>query len=150
LEILATHRVLFAGTQAADGVRLTASGWRLLRQDGIPRIIQTSLRPAVTDFVERQGLSLNDISFWVAHPRTPQILEAIRETLHLGDADIACARRVWENRGNTISAAVFFVLRELFEQASPPAGLGVMLAIGAGLTCEMLLVRTSSAIPTFN
>jgi predicted naringenin-chalcone synthase len=49
-----------------------------------------------------------------------------------------------------ISAAVFFVLRELFAQTQPPTGPGVMLALGAGLTCEMMLLRTSCSPPAFS
>jgi predicted naringenin-chalcone synthase len=41
-----------------------------------------------------------------------------------------------------LSSSVFFILRALQETAPPPRdSLGVMLALGAGVTCEMALVR---------
>ncbi len=50
---------------------------------------------------------------------------------------------VWERCGNTISSAVFFILQHL-QEVDPPADgdLGVMLAVGAGVSCEMVLLRS--------
>ena len=49
---------------------------------------------------------------------------------------------VWERYGNMVSSTVFFVLRELQETAPPRDGdIGLMLAFGAGVSCEMVLLR---------
>ena len=50
--------------------------------------------------------------------------------------------RVLERYGNMSSASVFFVLKELQKTAPPAEGdLGLMMAFGPGLTCELVLLR---------
>ncbi len=142
LEVLATESSLFPETIDRDGLQLTAAGFRLMRQRGLPRLVRSDLRVKVSSFLDSNGLRIGDISFWVVHPRGPQILEAVGETLHLDDQALAASWAVWEGCGNMVSSSVFFVLRELQRSVPPRDGdLGVMLALGAGVTCEMMLLR---------
>jgi alkylresorcinol/alkylpyrone synthase len=49
---------------------------------------------------------------------------------------------VWEDSGNLSSSTVFFVLDRIRQCMPPkPGDLGMMLAFGPGLTCEMVLLR---------
>jgi predicted naringenin-chalcone synthase len=46
--------------------------------------------------------------------------------------------------GNVSSATVFFIMDALREVAPPREGaLGLMLALGPGLSCEMVLLRAA-------
>ena len=69
------------------------------------------------------------MSFWVVHPRTPQILEAAAHSVELSGHALRHSWTVWERYGNMVSSTVSFVLRELQETAPPRDGdLGLMLA----------------------
>jgi predicted naringenin-chalcone synthase len=70
------------------------------------------------------------------------MLEAIGESLQLTEHALAPSWVVWERRGNVVSSSIFLILRELQESAPPPEGaLGVLIAFGAGVTCDMALLR---------
>ncbi len=142
LEVLATEASLFPETVDRDGLQLTGTGFRLMRQRGLARLVRSHLRAKVGSFLDSRGLRFEDISFWVVHPRGPQILEAVSEALQLDDQALAASWAVWERYGNMISSSVFFVLCELQQSVPPRDGdFGVMLALGAGVTCEMVLLR---------
>ena len=94
-------------------------------------------------FLHDHGIAPGDIGFWVVHPGGPRILEAVSESLGLDDEALAPSWAAWERHGNVSSATVFFILRQLRALAPPPAGtLGVMVAFGPGVTCEMVLLRS--------
>jgi len=70
------------------------------------------------------------------------VLDAVSESLELNEAALQPSWRVWERCGNLSSATAFFILEELQASAPPSDGAhGLMLAIGPGLTCEMILLR---------
>lgn len=142
LKVLASRTALFPESVERDGIRLTQTGLRLMPQRGVPQLVGRHLPPVVREFLEPHGLRIEDVSFWVVHPRGPQILEAVAESLHLQDKALAPSWTVWERCGNMVSATVFFALRHLQQSDPPPEGaLGMMVAFGAGVSCEMVLLR---------
>lgn len=69
-------------------------------------------------------------------------MDAIASGLDLPPRALAPTWDTWEAYGNLSSATVFFVLRHLSESAPPyPGALGLMLAFGPGVSCEMVLLR---------
>ncbi len=142
-EIVASQTVLFRETTDCGGARFTETGLRIAPSSNLPHLIRAQLPKTMRTFLEPYNLEPADISFWVVHPRSPQLLVAVGESLQLSDRQLAPSRAVWERYGNVVSASVFFILRHLQESAPPADGeLGVMLALGAGVTCEMVLLRS--------
>ena len=142
-EIVASQSVLFRETTDCGGARFTEAGLRISPSTNLPHLICAQLPKTMRTFLEPHHLEPADISFWVVHPRSPQLLEAVGESLHLTDRQLAPSRAVWEGYGNVVSASVFFILRHLQAFAPPADGdLGVMLALGAGVSCEMVLLRS--------
>jgi alkylresorcinol/alkylpyrone synthase len=123
-------------------MKLTDGGLRLVLASDLPRVIGTLLPATVKEFLAAEGLNVEDVSFWVAHQGGPKVLDAIGEGLDLRADTLRPSWDVWERYGNVSSASVFFILRALQESAPPaPGALGVMLAFGPGLSCEMALLR---------
>ena len=142
-EIVATRTTLFPDSAGAGGVQLTEGGLRVVQSAALADLVRTRLAPAVGEFLDQHGCDVRDIGFWVVHPRSPQLLGAIAASLELGEHDLRGSWAVWREHGNMISASVFFILRHLCQTATPPAGaLGLMLALGAGVSCEMALIRS--------
>jgi len=142
-EILASGSVLWQDTIGELGMRLTSTGLRFVLSPFLPRLIRTRLPAAIDRFLGRSGFSLGDLRFYVIHPGGPKVLEAVGASLHLTDEALRPSWGVWQAFGNLSSATVFFILRHLQECAPPPAGdVGLMLAFGPGVTCEMALLRS--------
>lgn len=141
--ILSSASFLWPDSLDQLGMNLTGSGFRFVLSPTLPRLVRTRLRETVVTFLERNALGLEDIGFWVVHPGGPKILDAAAEALDLSADAVRPAWTVWEQCGNLSSATVFFILRELQRAAPPPAGaLGLMMAFGPGVACEMVLIRS--------
>lgn len=146
LEILATRSALFPHTIDLDGIRLTSTGLRPVPRRGFPRLVHRHVPSMLDDLLASQSMSKKDVTFWAVHGRSPQVLQAMAECLELNDTDLEAARRVWERHGNMLSATVFFVLEQLEAMTTPaPGSNGLMLAFGAGASCEMVLLRAPVA-----
>ncbi len=141
-EILATRTVLWPETTDALGMWLSDTGLRLVLSPELPRIVGDRLQPTLQGFLDASGVSQSDVGFWIVHPGGPRVLEAVGERLGLFASDLAASWEVWRDYGNVSSATVFFILRALGARDPIPEGrLGVMMAFGPGLSCELVLLR---------
>ncbi|MFM7141646.1 MAG: type III polyketide synthase, partial [Alphaproteobacteria bacterium] len=124
------------------GMRLTDAGPRLVLSQHLPDTLADVLAPAVDAFLAESGIARSDLAFWAVHPGGPRILEAIGRALDLDDDALAPVWRAWERHGNVVSATIYFILREIAATVAPPPGsLGLALAVGPGLSLELLLLR---------
>jgi len=141
--IISSGSTLWPDSLDQLGMQLTGAGFRFVLSPALPDLVHTRLRDTVVAFLERCGLELGDVGFWIVHPGGPKILDAAADALGLSDNALRPAWDVWEKCGNLSSATVFFILRELQRSAPPRAGtLGLMMAFGPGVTCEMVLLRS--------
>ena len=141
-EILAASALIWPDTTELLGMRLTDQGFRLTLSAELPQRVRMHLPASVDAFLGSQGLRRADIAFWAMHPGGPKVLEAIEASLELPEAAVRPTWEAWEEYGNVSSATVFFVLRSLAERHAPPEGaLGMLLAFGPGVSCEMVLLR---------
>jgi alkylresorcinol/alkylpyrone synthase len=108
----------------------------------LPRAVLRRLPAALDAFLARHGVARDAIAWWVVHPGGPRVLEAVGSALHLPEGALAASWNVWTRYGNISSATALFILRELPATAAPPPGsLGVVMAFGPGLTCELALLE---------
>lgn len=106
----------------------------------IPDCIQSRLRPWMVEWLSHHDLTLRDVGGWVVHPGGPRILDAVRDSLDLAEADLAASRTILETHGNMSSATVLFILDQCLQtRRDRDAGPVVMLAFGPGLTIEAAL-----------
>jgi len=140
--IISSGSALWPDSLDQLGMHLTGAGFRFVLSPTLPDLVRARLRETVVAFLERNGLSLGEVGFWIVHPGGPKILDAAADALGLSEEALRPAWEVWERCGNLSSATVFFILRELQRSAAPRAGTpGVMMAFGPGVTCEMVLLR---------
>lgn len=141
-EILAATSCLWPDSLDQLGVRLTDSGFRAFLSPELPREIRVRLQPLLQEFLAGHGLRPADVAFWAVHPGGPKILEAVAASLELSDHALAPSWHVLETCGNLSSASTFFILQRMREVAPPaPGSVGLMLAFGPGVTCEIVLLR---------
>lgn len=141
-EIVASRSVLVPGSEDMLATSLTDGGFRLGLSSALPGLLRAHLRGAAETFLRDAGHALEDMNFFAVHPGGPRILEAVGAALDLSRSDMAPTWEVLERFGNTSSAAIFFVLRQLREHHRPrPGALGLVVAFGPGVSCELLLLR---------
>lgn len=145
-EILASRSVLLPDSEDVLQMHFTQTGPRFVLSRELPAQVRRQLRGAAEAFLDGHGVRLPDVRFHVIHPGGPKVLEAVAQSLELSDAAVQPSWQAWERYGNLSSATVFFILEGLQASAPPRDGdLGLMLAVGPGLTCEMVLLRSHGA-----
>src|SRR5207248_10492270 len=106
---------------------------------GIPRVMQAELKPAVDDFLARQGLRRADVARFVCHPGGPKVLDAFEEVF----GALADARGVLRDYGNMSAASVLFVLERMLARSGAEAsawGRALMIALGPGFTAGFAML----------
>jgi alkylresorcinol/alkylpyrone synthase len=138
-EVLATRTVLWPDTTSALGMRLSDTGLRLMLAPDLPEIIGERLPPTLDAFLDANGVRRADVGFWVVHPGGPRVLEEVGARLGLSAPQLEPSWKTWGAYGNVSSATIFYILRA--HMPVPAGRLGVMMAFGPGLSCELVLLR---------
>ena len=108
----------------------------------VPGIAARQVDTVLTERLESEGLTRDDISGWILHAGGREILAAIRERLQLSEDDTRWSAGILQEYGNVSSPCVYFVLEAaLKEQAA--GGYWWMSSFGAGFSCHGALLEVS-------
>jgi alkylresorcinol/alkylpyrone synthase len=122
---------LVPDSASALGFDLRDSGFHVVLDRRLPRLIETDLGAAVADFKARRGLERVD--FYAVHAGGPRVFDAVDAALGLQPRDLALSRRVFREVGNLSSASILFSLAALPDTP----GEGLAIAFGPGVTIEL-------------
>lgn len=133
---------LYPGTERIMGWDIRSSGFQVVLDASIPDLIRGHLRADVEAFLSEHGLKTRDVAAWVCHPGGPKVLDAVAEALELPDDALDLTWRHLADAGNLSSSSVLHVLRDTLTTRRPPPGTpGLLLAMGPGFCCELVLLR---------
>ena len=77
---------------------------------------------------------------WAIHPGGKQIVDGIKSTLDLAEAEVSASRKVLLHHGNMSSATILFVLKEMLQNRPSAKDEFIACAFGPGLTLESALL----------
>ena len=137
------HRTLFRPEHLdAMGFEYPGGRPRVILSKDVRRIGATMLKEMAQTLMDIHGLKRQDIRSWVLHSAGRRVLEKAGVLLDLAEADMAPARQVLRQYGNTSSATILFVLEESLRQYRPvPGDWGLMIGLGPGFAAEGALLR---------
>lgn len=143
--VLGSRSRLYPGTQDQLGWQVTDTGFRIVLSARMPSVVRSHLEDDVVALLEPHDLKVRDVGTWVVHAGGPKILDAVQEALDLDADALAHSRAGLEAVGNLSSVSVLHVLAATLDDAPEPGALGVMLAFGPGVGCELVLLRWPEA-----
>jgi alkylresorcinol/alkylpyrone synthase len=123
------------------GWDIGASGFSIVLNAEVPRLVERYLADEVKDFLNRHDLAISDVNTWVSHPGGPKVIDAVQSVLGLDPEALAATRRSLARIGNLSSSSVLHVLRDTIDSRPPPGSAGVLLAMGPGFCSELVLLR---------
>ncbi len=140
-DVIATRSRLYPDSLDTMGWHVGSTGFELLLSPDLPDLIGRYLADDVAGFLAEHALTIDDIGAWVSHPGGPKVIEAITDTLGLGDDALELTWRSLAEVGNLSSSSVLYVLRDT--RAKEPAGgePGLLMAMGPGFCSELVLLR---------
>ena len=136
LHVGRVRSVLVPHSIDALGYELADDGLRVILSRRLPAILAAALPAIVGEFCGSGAVA--DLDAVALHPGGRAIIDAVAASLGLRDAQLAATNEVMRTTGNTSSAAIFFVLEELAGSLPSPAGRGLVLGLGPGLSVELL------------
>lgn len=114
---------------------LSSTGFLMTLSGYVPDLIQEDFSTVVERVLEKDNLKPADVTHWCLHPGGKRIVDAIKKSLSLEEADVAISREVLRRYGNMSSATILFVLKEMLQQKKKINKL-FGAAFGPGLTVE--------------
>jgi alkylresorcinol/alkylpyrone synthase len=141
-DVLGARSRLYPDSERTMGWDVGATGLKIVLDSNVPVLVNRYVGEDVRVFLADQGLTQDDIEWYVAHPGGPKVLEAMQETLGL---DRDALQVTWDSLariGNLSSASVLHVLADTLAERPPrPGSYGLMLAMGPGFCSELVLLR---------
>jgi len=140
--VTAVRSHLYPGTGPLLGWDIGDRGFRIVLGAELPDLVRLSVAEEVRSFLAAHDLKPEDVTGWVCHPGGPRVLDALQEALGLPDHALEPSRRSLADVGNLSSASVLHILRDVLAAGPPPPGTpGLLLALGPGLSSELVLLR---------
>jgi len=149
VEVLASRSRLYPDSERTMGWDVTNDGLRIVLDAHVPDLVGRYIRGDVDEFLATQGLSREDIDWWVCHPGGPKVLEALEVALEVPRSAVQVTWDSLAQIGNLSSVSVLQVLEDTLRDHPPtPGSYGVVLAMGPGFCSELVLVRAPQAAPS--
>jgi alkylresorcinol/alkylpyrone synthase len=140
--VSATRSAIYPDTREVIGFNVGGNGFEIVLTPGVADVIEQNFPADVSAFLGGQGLALDDVAWWVAHPGGPKVLEAFESSLGLPRAPFARSWACLDRVGNLSSAAVLHVLADTLELDDHPDGApGLLFALGPGVSAEFVLLE---------
>ncbi len=137
---LATESKLYYDSLDVMGWEFLDKGFKVLFSSDIPTIIAKNIRNDVSSFLEKHHLKISDIKNFIFHPGGKKVLTAYEEALMVEGDFLKNTREVMNDNGNMSSTTVLYVLERFFTQGFKN-GYGLMVSMGPGFSCEMVLLQ---------
>lgn len=143
--LLASQTTTLDNSLDVMGWDIGDEGFRVKISRDIPTIVRTFMRESIEMFLASEGLDLERIEHFIAHPGGAKILQAYADSLGLPPEKLDHTREVLRTCGNMSACSVLFVLERFMEQMSRPAApdsaYGLLGALGPGFSAELVLLR---------
>jgi len=143
ITFLASQSKIYYDSLDVMGWEFMDKGFKVLFSSDIPTIIATNVYNDVTMFLESHHLKLSDIKNFIFHPGGKKILTAYENALPVQGDFLKNTREVMNENGNMSSATILYVMERFFSTGFEN-GLGLMVSMGPGFSCEMALLQMNT------
>ncbi len=137
LELVAAAECVLPDSAGSMSWIVGDRGMQMTLARDVPERIGRVLRTFVVELYRRANLDLGAMkhSVFAVHPGGPKIIDGVRDTLELDEAQIEASRTVLRKYGNMSSATLPHIWMTILADARIPSGTLVpSLAFGPGLT----------------
>ena len=151
VEVVDTRSRLYPETADHLGWTIRDSGFGIVLSAGLPEVIAAHLAGDVKSLLVEHDLTTEDVGTWVVHAGGPRILDVVRDSLGLDEADLRHSRESLAAVGNLSSSSVLHVLAATLDTQRddvPGDGAGqhgVLMAFGPGVSAELVLLRRTAS-----
>jgi alkylresorcinol/alkylpyrone synthase len=136
--VVATGEHLWHKTEDYLGLDVKDDGLGMVLSPSLPTLMRENFGPAVTNFLNRVGMTLSDFDGFLIHAGGRKILETAEEILGASREQMAHAWGVMRDYGNMSSPTVLFVLERALKAGAK--GRHLLAAFGFGFSAHFAVV----------
>ncbi len=114
---------------------------RVRLSKNIPKIAAKIVQVPAKILLERHGLTIRDINWFVIHAAGKSVIDNIRDALDIPEEKTQLSRQTLSEYGNTSSTSVGITGKRLMSQDIHPGDYILVLSIGPGMTGGGTLLR---------
>ncbi|GAB4153562.1 MAG: type III polyketide synthase [Winogradskyella sp.] len=123
------------------GFKLRNTGLQMVLDQSVPQTIADHFPRIIHPFLEKNGLTIEDIDHLVFHPGGKKIVQTVEELFGSLGKNINDTKEVLRLYGNMSSATVLYVLERVMERNPSKGDRGVMLSFGPGFSAQRILLE---------
>lgn len=123
------------------GFRLRNTGFEMVLDVNVPERINEHFERIIFPFLERNGLSIDDIDHLIFHPGGKKIIQMVDQLFGALGKNLDETKSVLRNYGNMSSATVLYVLHQFLEKGVKEGERGIMLSFGPGFSAQSVLLE---------
>ncbi|MCB8840457.1 type III polyketide synthase [Aurantimonas sp. VKM B-3413] len=131
-DVISAGEHLWPETLGVMGWQVDPEGFGAIFSASIPDLVSERMRPAVGEFLERQGESVDDLGGFVFHPGGAKVVDALEGAFRLPQGTLNVEREILRDFGNMSAPTVLFVLERKLREGL--AGRALVSALGPGFT----------------
>ncbi len=139
-EIMATQSTLLPDSLDVMGWKVKDEGLFVIFSKDIPSMVESWLKPNVSEFLHKNQVSMEDVTHFIAHPGGKKVIDAYLNSLNMTEDMTAITHSVLKEFGNMSSATIFYVLKR-FMKIGRTGEYGLCTALGPGFSSELLLMK---------
>jgi alkylresorcinol/alkylpyrone synthase len=136
--VLAAGDHFWRGTEDIMGWDIRHDGFGVVLSPNLPGLLRRELRPAVQAFLDRNGMSLGELSGFLLHPGGSKVLSTVGEALDLSRDDLSHSWGVLSEFGNMSSPTALFILDAARKAGA--SGKHLVAAFGPGFSAYFVAV----------
>jgi len=140
IKITASQSKLYYDSEDVMGWEFLDEGFKVVFSKDIPSLVKSDIKNDLLEFLESRDVNLDDIRNYVVHPGGTKVINAYVESVPLERKKLKNTINVLSEYGNMSSVTVIYVL-EKFLKNGFENGKGIMMSLGPGFSCEMLLLE---------
>ena len=141
MELCAWQSAFFPETERIMGWDIVDTGFKVVLSPDVPEIAEREIPAAAQKVCGAAGIEQEDLSFAVAHPGGPKVLEALEKTLPLPPGAFQKTWNSLAEHGNMSSASVLFVLAQTLDDLPQDGDHGLMVSLGPAFCAELGVMR---------
>jgi predicted naringenin-chalcone synthase len=117
---------------------------RVLLSKGVPELAPLVVKPAVDAVLQRQGMDISGIEWFVVHAAGSAVLDNLRDALGLPEEKLFLSRKTLREVGNCSSATIGITGTMLMSQDISEGDYVMVLSVGPGMVGGCTLLQFGS------
>jgi alkylresorcinol/alkylpyrone synthase len=143
LRLISTNSRFYPDSLDVMGWNVVEAGLQVIFAQRIPDIVAAHAAEDLGSYVNKHGLTLDDIDQFLFHPGGTKVVQAYEQALGITNGKLDHARQTLRDFGNMSSVTVLFVLKRFLDQSDRARGrYSLVSALGPGFCSESLLVQS--------